>query len=80
MLPGSLEAARRVRLAPPHAESEHAAVFLRALCRLPHIIRQWFMRAESRRELAMLSDYELRDIGLTRNDVERELMKPFWRD
>ena len=80
MLPGSLEAARRVRLALPHAEPVHAAVFLRALCRVPHIIRQWFMRVESRRELAMLSDYELRDIGLTRNDVDRELMKPFWRD
>jgi uncharacterized protein YjiS (DUF1127 family) len=64
-----LIAARRVRLAPPHAESEHAAAFLRALCRMPHIIRQWFMRVESRRELTTLSDYELRDIGLTRNDV-----------
>jgi uncharacterized protein YjiS (DUF1127 family) len=80
MLPGSLEAARRVRLAPPRAKSEHATVFLRALCRVPHIIRRWFMRVESRRELAMLSDYELRDIGLTRNDVDREFMKPFWRD
>ena len=55
-------------------------MFLRALCRVPHIIRQWFMRMESRRELAMLSDYELRDIGLTRNDVDREFMKPFWCD
>ena len=80
MLPGSPEAARSVRLAPPRAGSEHAAVFLRALCRVPHVIRQAFMRVESRRELAMLSDYELRDIGLTRNDVDRELMKPFWRD
>jgi uncharacterized protein YjiS (DUF1127 family) len=80
MLPGSLEAGRRVRLAPPSAKPKHAAVFLRALGRVPHIIRHWFMRVESRRTLAMLSDYELRDIGLTRNDVERELMKPFWRE
>jgi uncharacterized protein YjiS (DUF1127 family) len=78
MLPGSLDAAQRVRLAPPHADFEHTTVFLRALDRLPHIIRQWFMRVNSRRQLAMLSDYELRDIGLTRSDVNRELMKPFW--
>jgi uncharacterized protein YjiS (DUF1127 family) len=53
---------------------------LHALRRVPHIIRHWFERAESRRALTTLSDYELRDIGLTRNDVDRELMKPFWRD
>ena len=80
MLPESLEAGRRVRLAPPSAEPERAAVFLRALRRVPHIIRLWFMHVESRRALALLSDYELRDIELTRNDVERELMKPFWRE
>jgi uncharacterized protein YjiS (DUF1127 family) len=80
MLPGSLEAGRRVWHAPPSAESERGAVFLHALRRVPHIIRLWFMRVESRRTLSMLSDHELRDIGLTRNDVERELMKPFWRE
>lgn len=79
MLPGSLEAGRRVGSAPPRAESEHAAVFLRALRCVSHIIRLWFMRVESRRALALLSDYELRDIGLTRSDAERELMKPLWR-
>jgi uncharacterized protein YjiS (DUF1127 family) len=77
---GRLEAGRRLRLALPSEESERAAVFLRALLRVPHIIRLWFRHVESRRSLAMLSDYELRDIGLTRNDVERELIKPFWRE
>ena len=80
MLPGSLEAGRRVRLAPPGAKFGHATVFLRALRSVPHVIRLWFMRVESRRTLAMLSDYALRDIGLTRNDVERELTKSFWRE
>jgi uncharacterized protein YjiS (DUF1127 family) len=37
------------------------------------------MRVESRRAMAMQSDHLLRDIGLTRNDVEQELLKPFWR-
>jgi uncharacterized protein YjiS (DUF1127 family) len=79
MLSRSLGAVRRAPLAQPRAESQHAAVLLRALRRLPHIIWQWFMRKESRRELEMLSDHQLRDIGLTRNDVDRELTKSFWR-
>ena len=80
MLSGSLEAGQHVRLAPRGAESEHAAVFLRALRRVPHIIRRRFMRLESRRASALLTDYELRDIGLTRDDVERGLTKSFWRE
>jgi uncharacterized protein YjiS (DUF1127 family) len=32
-----------------------------------------------RRILAMLDDHMLKDIGLTRMDVEREISKPFWR-
>jgi len=38
-----------------------------------------FRRARQRRDLAALSDYHLRDIGLTRIDAEREVGKPFWR-
>ena len=36
-------------------------------------------RARQRRDLAALSDYHLRDIGLSRSDAEREIGKPFWR-
>jgi uncharacterized protein YjiS (DUF1127 family) len=32
-----------------------------------------------RRTLAMLNDHMLKDIGLSRVDVEREVSKPFWR-
>jgi len=38
-----------------------------------------FRRARQRRDLAALSDYHLRDIGLDRTDVEREVRKPSWR-
>jgi uncharacterized protein YjiS (DUF1127 family) len=48
--------------------------------RVPRIVWPWFTRVKSRQALAMLSDHMLRDIGLTRADVERELMRPFWRD
>jgi uncharacterized protein YjiS (DUF1127 family) len=37
-----------------------------------------FRRARQRRDLSALSDHHLRDIGLSRIEVERELMKPFW--
>jgi len=36
-------------------------------------------RARQRRALARLNDFDLRDIGLTRQDVEDETAKPFWR-
>jgi uncharacterized protein YjiS (DUF1127 family) len=37
-------------------------------------------RARQRRHLVALSDHQLRDIGLTRSDVELEGRKPFWRN
>ncbi|HYD99329.1 MAG TPA: DUF1127 domain-containing protein [Alphaproteobacteria bacterium] len=36
-------------------------------------------RRRGRRHLATLTDDMLRDIGLSRADVESELSKPFWR-
>jgi len=39
----------------------------------------WHARARQRRQLVELSDYMLRDIGLTRADAEAEADKPFWR-
>lgn len=78
MLPGSLEVGRDVLLAPQSVAPKRVATFLAAIGRMPHIVRAWITRAQSRRVLAMLSDHMLRDIGLTRDYVERELMKPFW--
>lgn len=39
----------------------------------------WQERAEQRHQLARLDDRMLRDIGVTRVEVARELAKPFWR-
>ncbi len=39
---------------------------------------RWQERARERHQLASLNDIMLRDIGLTRVDVERECQKPFW--
>ena len=42
------------------------------------VVAQWHRRAVSRRDLVHLDDRLLADIGLTRDDVDREVKKPFW--
>jgi uncharacterized protein YjiS (DUF1127 family) len=39
----------------------------------------WQLRGQQRRALARLDDRMLRDIGLSRADVEGEVSKPFWQ-
>nr|WP_294545988.1 DUF1127 domain-containing protein [uncultured Rhodopila sp.] len=43
------------------------------------LYRSWTSRARDRRELARMSDRELRDISLTRSDVEFLVNQPFWK-
>jgi uncharacterized protein YjiS (DUF1127 family) len=54
---------------------------------IPHILlavsvtlHRWQSRAVQRRALAGMSDYHLKDIGLSRADVEGEAAKHFWRE
>jgi uncharacterized protein YjiS (DUF1127 family) len=46
---------------------------------LGRLIGTWRRRIRERQAFAKLDCRELRDIGLSRWDVERELAKPFWR-
>lgn len=39
----------------------------------------WRDRRRSRRDLMRLSEYQLKDIGLSRQDAEQEWQKPFWQ-
>ena len=39
----------------------------------------WQHRAAERHQLAALSDYDLKDVGITRSDAQLEAEKPFWR-
>ena len=39
----------------------------------------WQSRADQRARLGTMDDHMLKDIGITRADVERERTKPFWR-
>ncbi|MFC3284828.1 DUF1127 domain-containing protein [Litchfieldella rifensis] len=41
-------------------------------------LSRWSRLRRERRQLRELSDAMLRDIGLTREDVERESRRPFW--
>ncbi len=43
------------------------------------VIGLWLARSQQRRHLAQLDDTALQDIGLTRQDVQRETAKPFWQ-
>ncbi|MGI9416898.1 MAG: DUF1127 domain-containing protein [Geminicoccaceae bacterium] len=53
-------------------------LLFRLIVRLGGALERWRQHQEQRRRLATLSDHLLRDVGLTRNDVERELRKTFW--
>jgi uncharacterized protein YjiS (DUF1127 family) len=50
-----------------------------ALSGLGATLALWSRRWREAQELARLEDRELRDIGLTRTDVQMALAKPFWR-
>lgn len=48
--------------------------------RLAMLLGQWQHNRRTRRQLAEMPDYLLKDIGLDRGRVGRELQKPFWKD
>ena len=54
-------------------------VALRAVIAFFERLAEWQQRAAGRRALLALGDRALKDIGLSRADVHREVAKPFWR-
>jgi uncharacterized protein YjiS (DUF1127 family) len=55
-------------------------VLRRYLLAVLSALHTWQRRIQERRELAGLSDQDLRDIAITRYDARIEAAKPFWRD
>lgn len=57
---------------------------LRPLYRLSRagmaLIGKWFRNHGTRRQLANLPDWLLKDIGVKRHEALREAYKPFWKD
>ena len=41
-------------------------------------LAEWQQRSAGRRELLNLTERDLRDIGVTRNEAQTEANKPFW--
>lgn len=51
----------------------------RPFARLPATLLRWHRQAAERRQLSLLDERLLKDVGLTRHDVQQEFAKPFWR-
>jgi uncharacterized protein YjiS (DUF1127 family) len=62
-----------------HASSQARRSPRGLFAELVSLVREWRRRARSRRELAVLCDRCLRDIGVTHYDASREVRKPFWQ-
>jgi uncharacterized protein YjiS (DUF1127 family) len=43
------------------------------------LLLTWYLRRQQRFDLASLDERGLKDVGLSRADVAREVDKPFWR-
>ncbi len=62
------------------APSSNALGMLRAVAvRAIDVLFEWQERARQRYRLETLDDHLLKDLGLSRADVSREVSKPFWR-
>jgi uncharacterized protein YjiS (DUF1127 family) len=71
---------RGTRLATQRVRRRTLRASLRqGLKRILAVLHQWRRISRDRAELANLDDRMLRDIGVTRVDVWREINKPFWR-
>jgi uncharacterized protein YjiS (DUF1127 family) len=46
---------------------------------LGQTVSLWLRRLRERAELAHFEERDLRDLGITRADVDYEVAKPFWR-
>lgn len=53
-----------------------ASFFISVMQRL----QRWMTLYRQRQELARLSDDALKDIGMSRADIEQEVARPFWYD
>jgi uncharacterized protein YjiS (DUF1127 family) len=56
--------------------NNHVPGFWRQLGETLHV---WLGRYQARRELTHWSERDLHDVGLSWNDIVREVRKPFWR-
>jgi len=46
---------------------------------LVELVLVWLQRSRERLQLGSFGDHMLKDLGVSRADVDREVSKPFWR-
>lgn len=63
-----------------HKSSDHKAAAVPLWKRAIQRVLHWHELACQRRELATMSDEALKDIGLSRADIQQEVERPFWAD
>jgi uncharacterized protein YjiS (DUF1127 family) len=59
--------------------STGARLIAKDMLALVAIIALWHKRHHQRRSLRFLDDRTLRDIGLTREQIDEQIRTPFWR-
>jgi uncharacterized protein YjiS (DUF1127 family) len=69
----------QVHVVPHRAAEVIGAALLAGFAAAFGILWTWRDRYRERRMLSALSDHMLKDIGVSRADVEREAGKTFWR-
>jgi len=57
----------------------HGSYLQEGLINLFDVVQNWSERHRTRGHLYQMPDYMLRDIGVSRAEVEQEFTKPFWR-
>ena len=62
----------------PQSRNRHGSA-LAAIETMLASVRVWRERRRTRRQLAAMSERELRDIGIYWSDIASEIGKPFWR-
>ena len=50
----------------------------RLITALPTLMGTWFRRATTRRHLSTLTSEQLRDVGISKEQMYVEVNKPFW--
>jgi len=63
-----------------HKASVHQGATAPFWKRIVQRVLHWHELARQRRELATMSDEALKDIGLSRADIQQEVERPFWMD
>jgi uncharacterized protein YjiS (DUF1127 family) len=69
----------RSRAFPGPSRADYQRGFTLWISKGRRLLMVWQQRHAERQALAVLEDHRQKDIGLTREDLAREIAKPFWR-